>query len=213
MRSILFFIILLFCSNCFALTVVQTATNTCSSVTSCSVTVSATGAGNLLFLRSLSGNSITSVTDGTTNFIITPFSKAYWYLPKSNSGKTSITVNYSGTVSPSVMVWEVSGFNYPVLDQIVSNSGSTSGGSDVCANFITTSSKEIIFAYGTSDGGVSGTTGSFTFDQEDSNGDGYAHLVLSTPGTNHAVFIDSGASFSCTQIGVKETQGISRLIK
>ena len=125
-------------------TVVQHGGNFSSGVSSLNVTVSATGAGNLIaaMVVGASGVTPTGVTDGTTGF--TAFSGAnitgsgtfagvtmnLYYLLSSNSGKTTITLNGSGTGYLEIEVWEVSGWTSVATDgvQITSTGGSTGSG-------------------------------------------------------------------------------------
>lgn len=83
------------------------------------ITVASTGAGNLLVVAIGwdAGLTISSVTDGTTGFTPATIAQAdngtlksdIYYLLSSNSGKTTITVNFSGTITfASAIVYEVS---------------------------------------------------------------------------------------------------------
>jgi hypothetical protein len=95
------------------------------------VTVTATGAGNLLIAWVSGGDSTvtpTGVSDGTNSF--TKFTGAafsnpsgpswesdLYYLLSSTSGKTTITGTWNGTGGgKTILVWEVSGFTSPVTD-------------------------------------------------------------------------------------------------
>lgn len=215
MKLIILIFLLLTSDSWGAITLVQNATHTCSLVTSCSVTVSSTGSGNSLIMRATGAINITSVSDGTSNFTKIPYNAGnYWFLPKSNSGKTSMTVSYNTTVSPDLMFWEVSGFNYITPETFINQTGgSVSGGSATCNSITTLNAKDFIIAFNAGDGGATGTTGSFTFDQEDVDGNGYAHLITSSAGTNNAVFTNSGTTFSCFEIAFKDNGGFSRLIR
>lgn len=87
---------------------VQSTHGTTFASTNPTLTITSTGAGNLLVLMFAEGNNtsaVTAVTDGTTG--LTHYTAAdnhdtfalftdFWYLPNSNSGKTSLSVTASG---------------------------------------------------------------------------------------------------------------------
>ena len=110
---------------------VQHAKNTAVSATSCVVTLSPTGAGNLLVVcvsTAVNDALVTGVTLGgsgtgfaqrvaqTSNSFITA---CVWSNPACASGQTSLVVNLSTADDPCVDVYEVSGLPGAVLDQSV----------------------------------------------------------------------------------------------
>lgn len=104
-------------------TIVQTQNQfTATNSTTASVTVTSTGAGNLLIVAAanLDNRTVTGVSDGTSAFTQATSAAGnsggqngrtdIWYLTSSNSGKTSVTVTFSGnSTTKQLYFWEVSG--------------------------------------------------------------------------------------------------------
>lgn len=118
------------------------------------LTVSATGAGNLLVVLARSNDpafTIAGVSDGTTAF--TQFAGAAlsnaangildcWYLLSSNSGKTTITTTFSASGANNKDVWffEVSGLVSPATDGSNGNATVTASGFVMTGAAVTTTS-------------------------------------------------------------------------
>jgi hypothetical protein len=101
-----------------------------ANATTSTCTVTSTGAGNLLVvgLGSNAARTIVSVSDGTNSFTQATGTQAVntnnndnidiWYLLSSSSGKTTITVTWSGaagTFQKEIWFWEVSGLTSPTF--------------------------------------------------------------------------------------------------
>jgi len=103
-----------------AFSTVQTASNQANSANTCSVTISSSGANNLIVVSVLllAANSITSITDnvghtyvlGSTYAVATFFTTAHGYGFQTTGGTTSVTVTVSGNTDICVIVDEYSGF-------------------------------------------------------------------------------------------------------
>lgn len=197
------------------LTVVQHAVNyTSGSSSSTSVTVSSTGSGHLLVAMLYSVGTATGVTDGTNSF--THFSGTFipdgdvWYLPSSSSGKTSITVNFSGSVAGTEMeVWEVSGFVTPQPDVSNGATGLTqSGGFAIGEPVTTTSTEGFVAAVDISNDSVTGPAPGNNFTaggDQDANGNAFISLISRAIGTYTPVWTDNGTSFVSFTAAFKET--------
>lgn len=148
-------------------TFVQSAANECTgSGTTCAMTVSATGAGNLLvvFAKSEVGGATTvTASDGTTSFSIGPnvlqtggdLYGQWLYLLSSNSGKTTITVTWAAARSfkrVRLMEYSASGaFSLDGTGLAVTYDGSI--GLVDSGNITTTGSDEVAFGmYGEANG-------------------------------------------------------------
>lgn len=113
------------------------------------VTISATGAGNLLVVAILlfnasprrtvasvvdsNGNSFTHFTGGERQITTGPYAGVtydIWYLPSSTAGATSVTVTASGQpiTFKEFAVYEVSGFSAVATDGVVFNENKASVG-------------------------------------------------------------------------------------
>jgi hypothetical protein len=208
---------------------VKQGTGTPSSL---SVTVTATGAGNLLVAQVVSADSSakppTSVTDGTTNFTQFPSARVTWtgtfngvvtdcyYLASSASGKTSITSNYGTGVSfLEIEVWEVSGFTTVATDGTVNNgTGGSTGVSNLNTGpqITTTGSVGFIAATcGTDTGSIdqNPNSGNAFTSGGDASGDGFVSLITSASGNYTPVWHDTGATDHFTSIvcAFKESAG------
>lgn len=96
------------------------STNSAVSSTTAAITVTATGAGNLIVIgaNNSDNRTVSSISDGTSAFTQAtnaPGSNGsvrsdIWYLLNSNAGKTTFTVTFSGTsTTKSIFFWEISG--------------------------------------------------------------------------------------------------------
>jgi hypothetical protein len=149
-----FFPFLLLCVllSCSQVALAQTTeqsivgTSTASS-TSLTVSVSATGSANLLVVAAANNGTrtVTSISDGTSNFTKINASASctgsscleFWYLPKSNGGKTSVTITYSGaagTFTKTGLFWEASGYLNPKPYWPDNVDTGTTGGATTIAN-------------------------------------------------------------------------------
>lgn len=119
------------------------------------LTVTSTGAGNLLVMlthHALTTTTVSGVSDGTTAF--TQFAGAAltgpssngrlecWYLLSSNSGKTTMTTTFSTTDTFNKDVWffEVSGLTSPATDGSNGNATVTASGFVMTGTAVTTTS-------------------------------------------------------------------------
>lgn len=127
-----------------AVTIVQHKTSGGSGGATMTVTVTATGAGNLLVVGveddGASTVTVTGVSDGTSAFTQVPSARAtntnnnvtdVWYLASSNAGKTTITASLTGATGTGVALyfWEVSGITSPSPNgaAVVSNGTGAAG--------------------------------------------------------------------------------------
>lgn len=206
-----------------ALTVVQHGANrSTANSAQISITVTSTGSNNLLVAGT--GNSdtrtVSSVSDGTNNFTQATsaagtdatYQSDVWYLLKSISGKTTITVTFSGaasTFSKEVWFWEVSGFSSVVYDlgNNVTN-GVQSGGSATGASVTTTGTTGFIV-------GIDKTQGSVTVNPKAGNeftsggdinsvSDAGCSLISSTAAAHQPVWTDNGTDFCSSTAAFKE---------
>lgn len=209
------------------LSVVQHAEHT-DTGTSVSVTLSgATGAGHLIVASVLSLGTISGVTDGTTAFTQFPSARKDWtgafagvetdwyFLPSSNSGKTSITMNSSSAAFLQIQMWEVSGFTSPTTDGVAFVGPTTNGGSvtDCTGAALTTTAAGFLAAHlGLNAGPVSQnpkTGNAFTSGGDTPGSDGEVSLISSGAGTYTPVWVDATAadSFIGSTVGFKESSG------
>lgn len=220
-----FFLISIYSSAFAALVEVQHVGYGAGTGTSATATVAATGSGNLLvvIVANTPGIKVTSVSDGTDNF--TQFPNAYfngsigsmdlWYLAKSISGKTSMTVNFSGSSSfVDVEFWEVSGFNHPFPDVvgIISPFGVVSSTTATGAAVLTTGTTGFIVAGDDTAGGVTvNPAGGNEFSSGGNlfNTDGYCSLISSTAAIHQPAWTEStnGAHFNSITAAFKEETG------
>lgn len=135
-----------------ALSVVQHKVNhSVASSNQVAVTVTSTGAGNLLVVLTKSGGgyATTAVSDGTNSFTQFPGAAVTftggdasdcWYLKSSASGKTTITITVatSDTNSKDGWVWEVSGFTNPLTDVTGAVTNGTGSGTTLTGAAVTT---------------------------------------------------------------------------
>lgn len=196
-------------------------------------TVASTGAGNLIIAAVTTFNTPahnpTGVTDGTTSF--TQFTSArvigtgvfagavddVYYLPSSNSGKTTITLNVgTATQFLEIEVWEVSGIA-TVAEDGTQNLG-VGGGTCVLtdctgAPITTTGASGFIVAHvGTNAGSVTGgnpKTGNAFASGGDANGDGFVSLITVATGTYTPVWTTntSGDQVTSATTAFKDSAG------
>jgi len=204
-------LLLLTSQSLAALTVVQHHVNYQAGVTSLPVTMSSTGTGNLLIALVNSSGTTTSVTDSNGNSFSSCAGAPYYgsgfafYLPRSTSGATTITAHNSTTGGTEMEVWEVNGFLNPACDtSAFVSGGAQSGGVATGASVTTATAVEFIVAFDKSNGSATGTTGAFTFDDQDGNGNGFAHVVTSAIGASTPSFLDGGSSFSEVTVAFKD---------
>jgi hypothetical protein len=220
-----------------ALAVVQhkTANNGIASTTLL-ITVTSTGTGNLLVAHGLSfdgttPHNISGVSDGTNNFTqfpsaaivgsganFTGIDSDWWYLPASSSGKTTITITWSGSVTfREGEVWEVSGFTTPATDGTANNTsaGGTASGTDATGPTLnTTGNPEFVAAaigVGNSVSANPKAGNEFTAGGNDPGsgtaGDAWCSLITTTTGNHTPVWsvTTSGDVFITSMVGFKET--------
>lgn len=198
-----------------ALTVVQHVTNSTGSTTALVTTVTATGSGNLLVCV-VNGSGIpTSVTDGTTNFQSFPDpnggsgrwygSGNIYYLQKSQSGKTTITVNYGSASNVDFELWEVSGFTNPVPDTgTFLSSGSQSAGKATGSSVITYVPGFLVAFDKTNSAATNVGNGFNSGGDQDLNGNCFCSLITTTGGTYTPVWTDTGSSFNSLTAAFRE---------
>lgn len=219
-------IFLLISSVYAATTVVQHKQNgvTTNGVT-VPITVTSTGAGNLLVVGTVNNSSrnVTGVSDGTNNFTQATNAKGtsaaagtftdIWYLLSSQASKVTITITFSGaagTFKKEGFFWEVSGLSNPTFDLANHTTNATdSAGTTTGASITTTGTSEFaVGAYG-SDNGVSQnpkTGNEFT-----SGGDigtfgemAGNSLITSVVGAHQPVWLDANpADFASSTAGFK----------
>lgn len=178
------------------------------------LTVPATGNGNLLvvIVAFTDGVTVTSVSDGTNNFIQFPnayvnsgtydyFAMDVWYLPSSVSGKTTITLNNTCCASfIDFEYWEVSGLTSPRPDVVASMvNGAQSGGLATGAAVTPANLNEFILAGDVTGGTVTGNPAGgneFTSGGDIVNGDGYISYISTSTASAQPVWTDSGAQFT-----------------
>jgi hypothetical protein len=195
--------------------------------TTVSVTVSATGTGNLLVVcpdnfDATPGNvgSITGVSDGTNAFTQVPsmdnlsgttVRSDVWYLPVSTSGKTTITATFSrntGSYFKSILFIEISGFTNPVVDvHNVTNTASCSANQNGAA-VTTTATVAAIVAFGMV-GNITANPHSgnaFTSGGTISSGDAVCSLLASSTGTYTPAWdMTAGNKFWGSTVAFKES--------
>lgn len=171
----------------------------------------ATGNGHLLIcIISYPTNvSLTGISDGADSFIEFPnafalnttaaFEMDVWYVPKSISGATAVTLNFNGPASfIDFEFWEVSGFTKPVPDTVgIVNNGLTSGGLDTGAAVKPRTANEFIVAGDTTDGSLTANpTGGneFTSGGDILNGDGFVSYISSSTASAQPQWTDSGGT-------------------
>jgi hypothetical protein len=176
------------------------------------VTVTSTGTNNLLVVGAYDGGTrtITGVSDGTNNFTqATSAADAQsnqasdvWYLLKSTSGTTTITVTYSGSVGASfekdVNFWEVSGFTNAAFD-VANNLGGVGAGvgtTDTGASVTTaTTNGFVVGQIGTAAAITQNpkTGNEFTAGGDNGNSSAGASLISITQASHTPVWLDSAS--------------------
>jgi len=238
--TLLTLFLLVIYSNAFAsLTIVQHTNNGFSLPvsTTWSLPITATGNGNLLVAGILSACSsqyatISSVSDGTNNFtqfpnavgetLVSPtyYLSDVWYLPKSNSAKTTITVNLNTSGDISVEIWEISGFTNPIPDVAgVVNNGTDVANTDTGAAVITTSTTGFVVGENCTQYQVTANPAAgneFTSGGDiDPNHNGFCSLISSTAASHQPTWTDStnGSLFVSSTAAFKEGGATSSTIR
>lgn len=195
--------------------VVQHAANSnAANANQITVTVTSTGAGNLIVVGASNGNNrtITSVTDGTTTFTQATGAAAQdttltsrsdiWYLLSSNAGKTTLTISFSGaaaTFNKAAWAWEVSGMNSPTFGTgNAVNTGAQAGGIATGPSFTTASAQGFAVGLDTTSGAVTVNPqagNSFTAGGDITSGDAGCSLIWAVPGTFNPAWTDGGTNF------------------
>ena len=188
------------------------------SVTSIAVAVTAIKIGNLIVVLPGSTSSavatVTSITDnaigGSNTYVQVPNARAssgtipyftdIWYSANSRPGATSITVNYSASVSVQVFMFEVSGADKlsPVQETgTIPNGANTSpvpGGSVTTKNPF-----DFIASIIDTAGGISGIAGGNEFTIGTiSNGNASAYLISRVTGVHTPSYTQSPAGNYCS---------------
>jgi hypothetical protein len=179
---------------------------TTASSTTATVTVTSTGAGNLLVVgtSNLDNRTVSSVSDGTNAFTQATGSPSngggnthtdVWYLTSSTAGKTTITVTFNGTsTTKGIWFWEVAGTNI-AFDNATHNGASTVGAIDT-GTAITTANTGFVIGVIGSNGSVTNspatTNAQFTNGAINGSGKSAACWVLAPVGTYTPSWNDSG---------------------
>lgn len=198
----------------------------CNGVTTCSVTVTSTGAGHLLvagLLDSGTGNTISSVTSAacTSGWTHAPNSAAsgtgdgssdLFYCLNSASGQTSITVTPANSMTGDAIIWESSS----TLGNIALDSGTTPSQhvSDTtctsCAGVVLTLSgnNNFVAALSACGGTCSGLSGTgFTNDLSNPSGDGVGHGITSGSLTAPATWTQTSGTLVGSAAAFQESSG------
>jgi hypothetical protein len=223
--------IALLCSPAWAtwtLTQVK-ATSTCSTVTTCAVTVTSTGAGHLLVAGVITPgattDAITTLTSGAcavswvhcANCSLAASGDGgvdMSYCLNSASGTTSITITVTSAPAANwiAVIWEASSS----LGNIAKDSGATPSGtkSDTtctsCAGVSLTLSgnNNFIAALGAAGATATGVTGTgWTNDLSNPSGDGIAHGITSGSQTAPATWTQASATFVANALAFQESAG------
>jgi hypothetical protein len=193
--------------------VVQTSSaNSIANTNTITISVVATGSGNLLVVGASNTNAVTiaSVSDGTNSFTQASnaaasagsFRSDMWYLLSSTAGKTTITITFSGgagTYYKEGWFWEVQGITSATFDVGGhTNNGVQSGGLATGPSLTTTGTKEFVAAIDLTSSAVYGPAPGNEFvyggDQTADN-DGSSSLITKTTGAHQPVWTDDGGSF------------------
>lgn len=205
----------------------QNALTTASSTTA-AVTVTATGAGNLLVVQTMNSDNrtVTGVSDGTNAFTQATGAAGNnagggiqvdtWYLLSSSSGKTTITVTFSGTsTTKSVFFWEVSGNGIAFEVANRQNSG-TVGATDTGASITPTATAFIASTIGTAGtitASPAASNTSFPNGAIQSNSKSAAEWGFQPLGTYTPTWSDSGAgTFASTVAAFTATGSVVPLL-
>lgn len=202
--------------------------------TTLAITVTATGASNLLVVHGLSSDAVqqnvSGVSDGTTAFTQFPSAAVigtgvnfntvdtdWWYLPISSAGKTTITITWAGSVGfREGWVAEVSGFISPIPDGTANNgtAGATASGTDATGPTLSTTGNPEFVAAAI---GVGNTVSAnpkagneFTAGG-DNTGDAWCSLITTVTGNHTPAWsvTTSGDVFITSMVGFKETPAAS----
>lgn len=191
------------------------------------LTVTSTTANTLLVVGAYNYDSrtISGVSDGTTAFTqgtSTQCTRAVgvvvgdlWFLPVANSGKTTITVTFSGTsTGKSLWFWEVSGFTLPIRDVSSCTTDGLSVGDKITGpTATTTASAGFVAAIVSQIGGIGAnpyTGNEFTAGGSKQDGNGGVSLISASAAAHIPEWEDGlggGNQFTASVIAFKETPG------
>lgn len=223
------FLLLTFSNAFAALTVIQHSGEYLASQSTAALNITqATGSGNLLVVMVYydTSTTVTNVTDGTNNF--TQFSNGVfnfgsngigvWYLPKSVSGKTTVTATLSAPpFNVTLEFWEVSGFINPGPDVAASiSSGVQSGGAATGAAVTPSSSNDFIVAGDSTNGDVTVNPKAgnvFTSGGDITGGGftGYVSYISTSTASAQPAWTDDGTSFVSETAAFKNITIVQRI--
>ena len=192
--------------------------------TTFTIPVDSTGSGNLLVVATMNDvpTTVHGVSDGTNAFVPATgavdddvgdgLSSDVWYLLRSSSGKTSVTVTFNATNHNNfnVWFWEVSGFSRAVFDKAASaGSGVQAGGTATGAAVTTTGTREFVV-------GLDMTSANVTANPKAGNefiyggyvgndGNGACSLITTSPASHQPVWTDNGSSFAGSTAAFKDS--------
>lgn len=175
--------------------------------TTIAVTVTATGAGNLIVIAANNNDNrtITGVSDGTSAFTQATGARGnfganssdIWYLLSSNAGKTTFTVTFSGnSTTKDIFFWEVSGNGTATFDNAKHINNGTVAATDNGVEITTVGASFIASAINTGGTIIAAPAVGNAFTTGGGiNARGHAAVSLSTavPGTYTSAFSDSGS--------------------
>ncbi len=184
-----------------------------------SCTITSTTAGNSLVVGYTSNNSqgaalITGVTDnagdtctqviGARSTNVTPNSSAdIWTCFAGHGGATSITVTTNAVATAELGVWEVA--NIQSVDAKCAGNSQASSATPSGCPLITTVASEFLVEIADYQGSITGmNTGNAFLSDSTQQGNGYAHLVVSSKGTYAAQWASSLAgTFNSSGVSLK----------
>lgn len=209
-----------------AIAIVQHTNGQITGATPQSLTITATGSGNLLVAAVLVvGTTPSSISDGTSTFTQFPSARItasgtfvgvvtdWYYLTSSNSGKTAISLTCAATTDFAEMeVWEISGITPANVATDGTNNNTTGGGTasgtTASGTITTTGSVGVALAqFGASDHFTGAAGGNQFTDAVDTPGDGWAAKISSAAATYTASLTDatSGDTFLVSLVAFKDT--------
>lgn len=167
---------------------------TCGNVSSCAITVTSTGAGNLLVgsaliidtagnLQSISGGSSVHPANCLATDSGASGSSDVAYILSATGGSTSITFTFNGTFTIGVIqLWEFSYSSGPAVFDLCNNRDQSTNSASPLGVSLTalTGSNDVFIQQGLFVGTVSAVT---TYTGNFPNGNGMAYLLNSTNGT------------------------------
>ncbi len=197
-------------------TLVQHKVALCSSanVTTCSVSVTSTGAGHVIVAMSL-------IFDGTTTMSTSPTNGGNythctscratdgsrgtdaWYTLSSSSGATSIVANWSAATQGDVEVWELSTTATAAFD----TSGATTNTTGAGVGLTLTGTDDAILQGIVTAGTVTGISAGYTNDDANPDGNGFAHAINTSSGAAPTWTGPSGVSNAVAGIAFSDSGG------